>query len=107
MLNFLKSHAEMLYVAGSGLCALVMTLLRNGGFTTKDLMSRVTEGAMCSMLGSALSIIGISYFKMDVHLSIPIGTFVGFLGTGFIKTLIKGYVTNKAGVDHENERERD
>lgn len=94
MAEWFKTHVELLYISGSGVCALLMTLLRNGGFTTKDMTSRLTEAAMCSMLGSALSIVGISYFHMDVHLSIPIGTFVGFLGTGFIKSLIKGYMSS-------------
>lgn len=101
MIEWAKSHIEVLYIVGSGACALVMTMLRNGGFTTKDLTTRITEGFMCSMLGSALSIVGISYFQMDVHLSIPIGTFVGFLGTSFIKTMIKGYIITK-GVKNEN-----
>lgn len=99
MSDWLKDHAGLCYMALGCVCGWVMAMLRSGGFTTKDLRSRITDACMCSMLTSALWLVGTYYFHIADELAIPIGTFIGFLGTDFVRLLIKGYIKTKSGND--------
>ncbi len=101
-MEWFKEHAGYAYMIVGCICAWVMAMLRSGGFTTKDLRSRLTEACMCSMLTSALWFISTGYLHLDDRLVIPIGTFVGFLGTYFVRTIIDGLVKNK-GISNDKQ----
>lgn len=95
MLDWIKEHIPFVYMGIGCVCGWCMAMLRSGGFTTRDFRSRVADATMCSMLTSALCYISTVYFHLDDRLAIPIGTFVGFLGTDFIRIVIKTIFKSK------------
>lgn len=90
-----KTNPELYYTTAGGVMAFVMALLRSGGFTKKRLAVRLTDACMCSMLSSAITLFCVEYWGLSYVYGVPIGTFVGFVGTDFISTLIKGWVAAK------------
>lgn len=88
-MKILEEHPEIFYLSGSGLSGFVMALLRTGGFTRKNLRMRLAEAFMCSMLSSAITM-GAHTYGLSYEWAIPIGTFVGFVGTDIIRALLVG-----------------
>ena len=100
MVDWLKEHIPLVYMAIGCLCGWCMAMLRSGGFSTRNFRSRVADATMCSMLTSALCYVSTVYFHFDDRMAIPIGTFIGFLGTDFIRISINAYIKGK--VHHDN-----
>ena len=99
MTDWIKDHIPLVYMGIGCICGWIMAMLRSGGFTTRNFQSRVTDATMCSMLTSALCYVSTVYFHLDDRLAIPIGTFIGFLVTDFIRICIKTFVKRKINED--------
>lgn len=112
MRQFLAKSPELIYLTAGGIMAFVMSLLQSGGFTRKNLAVRLSEAVMCSMLSSSITIGSNVWFGWSYELSTPIGAFVGFVGTDFIRALIKGFIIAKTDLEkikisHEKDKNHD
>lgn len=97
--ELLKENGEVVYSLASGLCAFVMAFLRTGGFTRKDLSTRITECFMCSMISATSGLFIMNYFNLSVEVLLPLGTAIGYIGTGCITGLVKSVVKDKLNVN--------
>lgn len=96
MRNLVDGNPELAYFAIGGVSAFVMAIFRTQKWTRKRFAMRLVEGVMCSMLSSAISIGIVQYFDVSFIWSIPIGTFMGFIGTDLIHMVIVGLITYNA-----------
>lgn len=106
MRQFLAKSPELFYLGLGSIMAFVMAMLRSGGFTRRDILVRLSEACMCAMMSSAISIGANVWLDWSYELSTPIGTFIGFIGTDFLRTLIKGFVLSKADLEKLKEFEK-
>ena len=90
---------EVFYLGIGSLIAFFMALLRTGGLTRRNLAVRTSEALMCSMLSSSITIGSNVWLGWSYELSTPIGAFVGFVGTEFLRSLLKGFLISKADLD--------
>lgn len=92
MKSFFEENSEVVYLGAGSFFAFCMALLRSAKYTKKHFITRLTEALMCSMLASALVIGLVEYFHVSFIWAIPVGTFIGFVGTDFIHAVIVGLV---------------
>ena len=106
MRSYFKDYREIYYLTVGGFMAFFMALMRTGGFTRRHLTMRCSEAIMCSMLASAITISSNVWFAWPYELGTPIGAFVGFIGTDFIRIIIKGYVRSRTVKTKENQNDK-
>lgn len=96
MKELIHGNPEIGYLAAGGGCAFVMAILRTQKWTRKRFALRLVEGAMCSMLSTAISIALVQYADASFQWSIPLGVFTGFCGTDVVHSAIVGWVEYNA-----------
>ncbi len=82
----------------------IVAWIRENQAKVKSRSARVAEAAMCACLSSALGQMGVYMFDMHPELSMLAGTFCGFLGTDYIKSLIQSYISRKVSKDDKEEQ---
>ena len=97
--EFLERNGEAVYSVGSGLCAFIMAFLRTGGLTIRHLSTRITECFMCSMISSTSGLFIMRFFNLPIEVLLPLGTAVGYIGTGCITATIKRWLKNKTNAN--------
>lgn len=92
MKTYFEENSEVVYLGAGSLFAFLMAFLRSAKYTKKHFRTRATEGVMCAMLGSAITMGITEYWNLSNFWAMPIGIFIGFLGTDFIHAVIIGLV---------------
>ena len=98
-IEYIFNTPELFYLSTGVLSSFLMAIMRS---KKNRFISKLAEGLTCSMLSSALIVISEYYLKLPFELSLPIGTFVGFLGSDYIAQTLKGVILKKVEKDDNN-----
>ena len=98
-IEYIFNTPELFYLSTGVLSSFLMAIMRS---KKNRFISKLAEGLTCSMLSSALIVISEYYLKLPFELSLPIGTFVGFLGSDYISQTLKGVISKKVEKDDNN-----
>lgn len=98
-IEYIFNTPELFYLSTGVLSSFLMAIMRS---KKNRFISKLAEGLTCSMLSSALIVISEYYLKLPFELSLPIGTFVGFLGSDYISQTLKGVISKKVKKDDNN-----
>ncbi len=75
--------------------AFIVAFLRQKQRQIKSFSTCVSEAAMCAFLSTGLGQFAVYAFDFKPEISMFIGTFMGFLGTDYIRILIRLYIRSR------------
>ena len=96
IIDFFTVHYAGFCILGGGVMSFIVALLRQKKAQIKPLSVCVSEALLCAFLSSGIAQVAIYLFDMRPESSMFIGTFCGFLGTDFLKSVLKGLIEDYA-----------
>lgn len=96
IIDFFTVHYVGVCILGGGVMSFIVALLRQKQAKIKPFSVCVSEALLCAFLSSGIAQVAIYFFSMRPESSMFIGTFCGFLGTDFLKSLLRSLIENYA-----------
>lgn len=80
---------ELLFLLFGSVSAFFMALLRCLSFDRRNVVMVITEAFMCTMITLSIAIGAKTTWSVSYSWSVPVGVFVGFIGTNLIHAIVK------------------
>lgn len=92
-MRFLEAlNSDYAFLVLGSVMAFTMAVLRCLRFEHRDKSMMFIEAGMCTMITLSVSIGAKTTWDIPYNWSIPVGVFIGFIGTSFIHMLIKRFI---------------
>lgn len=87
---FLQAYdTELLFLLFGSVSAFFMALLRCLSFDRRNAVMIITEAFMCTMITLSIAIGAKTTWNVSYSWSVPVGVFIGFIGTNLVHAVIK------------------